>query len=174
MLKSHHKAFIQHQHVFFVSTAPPEGFINLSPKGLDSFRVLDDETIVWLNLTGSGNETAAHLLEDNRMTIMFCAFEDKPLILRLYGNCVALHPRDEAFNQLLSLFPKMVGVRQIMKMKLTRVATSCGFGIPILEYKHERGELNDWANKKGEVGIYDYWMKKNVKSIDNKSTGLLK
>ena len=174
LLFSKHKEFIAKQHVFFVATAPPEGFINLSPKGLDSFRMVDDNTVLWLNLTGSGNETAAHLLEDDRMTILFCAFEGEPLILRLYGHCRALHPRDEEWDDLIKLFPEMPGTRQLMLLNLTRVSTSCGYGVPYLEYSHERNEMRNWAEKKGPEGVEQYWKDKNTVSLNNKPTGIFK
>ncbi len=171
-LSPHQQEFIENQHVFFVATAPPEGFINLSPKGMDSFRVLDAQTVVWLNLTGSGNETAAHLLEDDRMTIMFCAFEGSPMILRLQGHCEAIHPRDEEWDDYIHLFPDLTGSRQLMKMTLTRVANSCGFGVPTLEFKHERREMEAWSKKKGDDGILNYWKEKNTVSLNDKPTGI--
>jgi len=171
-LSPQQQEFIQNQHVFFVATAPPEGFINLSPKGVDSFRILDAETVIWLNLTGSGNETAAHLLEDDRMTIMFCAFEGNPMILRLQGHCIALHPRDNEWEDYIHLFPDMTGSRQLMKMTLTRVAKSCGFGVPTMEFKHERREIETWSKKKGDDGILAYWIEKNALSLNGKPTGI--
>jgi len=113
--KSIHE-FILQQKMFFVGTAAPNGHVNVSPKGLDSLRVLNENRVVWLNLTGSGNETAAHLLENDRMTIMFCAVEGKPLILRLYGHALAVHPRDDEWDELSSLFPEHLGARQIFDM----------------------------------------------------------
>ncbi|MCB9262528.1 MAG: pyridoxamine 5'-phosphate oxidase family protein [Flavobacteriales bacterium] len=171
-LNPFHIEFIQKQKVFFVATAPTEGFINLSPKGMDSFRVIDNQTIVWLNLTGSGNETAAHLLENPRMTIMMTAFEGDPLILRLYGKAVAFHPRDQEWEDYIHLFPEMPGSRQIIELKLEKVMTSCGFAVPIMEFKKERSQLIDWSNKKGEEGILEYQKNKNVLSLNGKPTGL--
>ncbi len=110
------QAFIQAQQMFFVATAPKGGHLNLSPKGLDSFRIINNNRVLWLNYTGSGNETAAHLLEDNRMTIMFCAFEGSPKILRLYGHARAIHPRDDDWKALLSHFPNTAGSRQLIEM----------------------------------------------------------
>lgn len=162
--------FISNQRVFFVATSPPEGFINLSPKGMDSFRVLRPDTVIWLNMTGSGNETAAHILEDNRMTIMFCAFEGKPMILRLNGHAKAYHARDAGFDGLKNHFPDLPGTRQIFELKLTRVANSCGFGVPHLKFKEERRELEDWTLQKGKDGIHEYWERKNVVSLNNKPT----
>ena len=106
-----HRAFIEAQHLYFVGTAGAEGFVNVSPKGMDSFRILDDSTIAWLNLTGSGNETAAHVLENGRMTVMFCSFDKQPMIMRLYGQALAVHPRDARWAELAALFPKNIGAQ---------------------------------------------------------------
>jgi len=165
--------FIEKQKVFFVGTAASEGSINVSPKGTDSFRVIDKNKIVWLNLTGSGNETAAHLLKKNRMTIMFCAFEGKPLILRLYGKAKIFHPRDADFDKYASMFPENTGARQIFEMDVELVQTSCGFAVPTMEFKEERTILNDWADKKGEDKIKEYWEEKNTLSIDGFETNIL-
>ena len=165
--------FIKKQHVFFVGTAAAEGRVNVSPKGMDSFRVLDDNKIVWLNLTGSGNETAAHLLQNDRMTIMFCAFEGKPLILRLYGHAKIYHPRDAGFEQYINLFSPGPGARQIIEMDIGLVQTSCGFAVPLLDFKEERTILKVWAEKKGDEGIRDYWEEKNTQSIDGFETNIL-
>ncbi|WP_299777360.1 pyridoxamine 5'-phosphate oxidase family protein [uncultured Formosa sp.] len=170
----HIATFIKNQHIFFVGTAATEGRVNISPKGTDSFRVINKNKIVWLNLTGSGNETAAHLLQNNRMTIMFCAFEGKPLILRLYGNATIFHPRDEAFQKHSALFPDAVGSRQIIEMNIDLVQTSCGFGVPFMDYSSERTTLDDWANQKGQDGIEQYWIDKNTKSIDGFETQISK
>lgn len=167
------KGFIENQKIFFVSTAANEGHINTSPKGTDSFRVIDDSKIVWLNLTGSGNETAAHLLKNNRMTIMFCAFEGKPLILRLYGTAKIYHPRDIQYHQHITLFKENVGARQIIEMNVDLVQTSCGMAVPLMDFKEERTLLNDWANHKGKEGIQSYWKDKNTESIDGFETNIL-
>ncbi len=171
-IKELHQIFIENQKMFFVSTAPRKGRINLSPKGMDSFRVEGPNRVVWLNLTGSANETAAHLIEDRRMTVMFCSFEQDPMILRLYGQARAVHPRDEEWHELLSLFPKQAGVRQVIEMDVDLVHTSCGYGVPLYEYQGERSLLNDWLEKKGEDGIRDYWESKNSVSLDGKPTGI--
>lgn len=165
--------FIQNQKLFFVATAASDGRINLSPKGLDGIRVTGPNEVVWLNLTGSGNETAAHLLKNNRMTIMFCAFEGKPLILRMYGTAEIFHPRDEEFQEKISLFEGNPGARQIIVLKVELVQTSCGFGVPLMEYQGNRTLLTDWAKKKGKDGVEDYWRKKNTRSIDGFETGIL-
>lgn len=168
------KDFIKKQKIFFVGTAAEEGSVNVSPKGIDTFRVLGDNKIVWLNLTGSGNETAAHLLQNDRMTIMFCAYEGKPLILRLYGNAKIYHNRDQEFDDYLPLFPITVGARQIIEMQVNLVQTSCGFAVPFMDFKEERTTLNTWAEKQGSDKIEAYWAEKNTKSIDGFDTKILK
>lgn len=166
--------FIQQQHIFFVGTAADEGRVNVSPKGIDSFRVLNKNKIIWLNLTGSGNETAAHLLKNDRMTIMFCAFDGKPLILRLYGKAKIYHTRDAKFEEYLELFPKVSGSRQIIEMDVDLVQTSCGFAVPFMDFNEDRTTLNTWAEKQGEEKIEQYWSDKNTKSIDGFDTNILK
>lgn len=162
--------FIRNQKIFFVGTAASEGRINVSPKGTDSFRVINENKIVWLNLTGSGNETAAHLLKNSRMTIMFCAFDGNPLILRLYGNAKIYHHRDKEFSMHVGMFPENTGARQIVEMDVDLVQTSCGFGVPFMDYQEERKTLNSWAEKKGKPGIEEYWKNKNTVSIDGFET----
>ena len=164
------KEFILNQKVFFVATAAADGRINLSPKGMDTFRVLGANKIAWLNLTGSGNETAAHLLRNNRMTIMFCSFEGKPLILRLYGTAKAFHERDESYHQYLELFPKLPGTRQFIEMKVEMAQTSCGYAVPFMDFKEERTQLNSWAEKQGAERLENYKKGKNAFSIDGFET----
>ena len=165
------QTFIEEQKIFFVATAVDEGRINLSPKGLaDTFRIIDKNKVLWLNLTGSGNETAAHLLKDNRMTIMFCSFEGKPLILRLYGTAKIYHERDDAFKKNINLFPEIPGTRQIIEMAVDSVQTSCGYAVPFMDFKEERQQLSSWAEKQGKARIENYWKDKNVKSIDGFET----
>ncbi|QLE00306.1 pyridoxamine 5'-phosphate oxidase family protein [Galbibacter sp. BG1] len=165
--------FIKDQKIFFVGTAAAEGRINVSPKGTDSFCIIDENKIVWLNLTGSGNETAAHLLKNDRMTIMFCAFEGNPLILRLYGNATIYHTRDKEFKNYATLFEENAGARQIIEMKVDLVQTSCGFGVPFMDYKEERSTLITWAEEKGKDGIEAYWEAKNTQSIDGFETKIM-
>ncbi|KQC28792.1 pyridoxamine 5'-phosphate oxidase family protein [Flagellimonas eckloniae] len=167
------KEFIENQKIFFVATAASEGRINLSPKGMDSFRVIEKNKIVWLNLTGSGNETAAHLLKNDRMTIMFCAFEGKPLILRLYGHAKIYHNRHEQFNKYVALFDENTGARQIIEMDIDLVQTSCGFAVPYMDFNEERTMLDSWAQKQGKEGIEAYWSNKNTESIDGFETKIL-
>ena len=146
--------------------------INLSPKGLDSFRVIDDRTVCFLNLTGSGNETAAHLLSNGRLTVMFCGFENEPLILRLYGHGRSVHVRDEEWSALIAGFPDYPGARQIIVLRIESVQTSCGYSVPFYEFKGERTQLNQWAEKKGEAGLQAWWEKHNQTSLDGLPTGI--
>ncbi|MGJ8745387.1 pyridoxamine 5'-phosphate oxidase family protein [Polaribacter sp.] len=165
--------FIAAQKMFFVATAPNSGRINLSPKGMDSFRVVDENRVLWLNVTGSGNETAAHLLENKRITIMFCSFEKAPNILRLYGKGTEIKPNDAQWTDLISLFPETPGARQIFDISIDSAQTSCGMSIPFYEYKGERDALNEWASEQGKEGIKNYWEDKNQTSIDGLPTGIL-
>lgn len=162
--------FIQRQKLFFVATAASDGRVNVSPKGMDTLRLLGPDRVLWLNLTGSGNETAAHLLENDRMTIMFCAFEGEPMILRLYGHARTIHPRDPAWDELIGRFPPLAGARQVIDLRVDLVQTSCGMGVPFFEYRGEREQLRQWAEKKGRDGIEQYWRQKNPLSIDGKPT----
>jgi hypothetical protein len=164
--------FIIRQQIFFVATAAADGRVNLSPKGMDSLRIVSPSQVVWLNLTGSGNETAAHLLENDRMTLMFCAFEGDPKILRLYGHARCHYPDSAEWEAHIGRFPSLPGARQIIVMDVDLVATSCGFGVPLFDYRGEREELREWAKKKGEEGIKAYWRERNRISLDGKPTGI--
>ena len=168
------QAFIEKQKIFFVATAACDGLVNLSPKGMDSIRVLSPNRVIWLNVTGSGNETAAHLLQNDRMTIMFCAFEGKPLILRLYGKGKTYHPYDLEWNEYIIHFPLMKGARQIFDVNIDMVQTSCGMAVPFMDYNREREELNRWADNKGDEGIVRYWKEKNTVSLDGLTTGIFR
>lgn len=175
LLKSLNKSlieFIHEQQLYFVATAASEGRINLSPKGLDTFRVIDKHTIRWLNYTGSGNETAAHLGALNRMTVMFCSFGPKPLILRLYGTAEVVHEKDSEWQGLLTAFANPLGARNIFTMDIDSVQTSCGYAVPEYEFLNQRSRLEEWSEHKGEAGISQYWKDKNVKSIDGLPTGI--
>ena len=165
--------FIKNQKIFFVGTAAETGNVNVSPKGMDSFRVINKNKIAWLNLTGSGNETAAHLLKNDRMTIMFCAFEGKPMILRLYGTAKIYHPRDQEYQDFIDLFPETPGSRQVIEMEVDLVQTSCGYAVPFMDYKEDRTVLKDWAQKQGQEKIETYWEEKNTVSIDGFETRIL-
>jgi hypothetical protein len=164
--------FVKQQKIFFVATAAPHGRVNLSPKGMDSFRIISANKIIWLNLTGSGNETAAHLLESNRITVMFCAVEGTPMILRLYGQATVFHPRDDEWNTLAGMFPPIAGARQYIAMDIDLVQTSCGMGVPCFDYAGDRQLLTDWAEKKGDAGLQQYWSDKNQVSLDGRPTGI--
>ena len=167
------KLFIAEQRMFFVATAPNHGRINVSPKGMSTFRCLDDHAVAYLDLTGSGNETAAHLRENGRMTIMFCSFSEKPLILRLYGHGKVVRQQDEEWQALYSSFDPMPGARQIMVLQIDSVQTSCGQGVPLYEFKEERKGLVTWAEQIGDQGIRKYWEGNNQTSIDGLPTDLL-
>ena len=162
------KDFIEKQKIFFVGTASADGRVNVSPKGGDTFRVLAENRVIWLNLTGSGNETAAHLAEQDRMTIMFCSFEGKPLILRLYGQAKIYNNGHEEYEKHINHFTDFAGSRQIVDMHVVLVQTSCGMAVPFMDFKAEREELNKWSEKKGEMKLQQYWQEKNTVSIDGK------
>jgi hypothetical protein len=164
--------FIAAQHVFFVATAARGGRVNVSPKGLESLRVLGPNRVIWLNGTGSGNETAAHLLDVNRMTLMFCSFERQPLILRLYGTATEIQPGQPGWDEFIGYFPPMPGARQLFDLNVELVQTSCGYGVPFMEYTDDRPLMAQWATKKGPDGIEEYHRVKNQTSIDGFPTGL--
>lgn len=166
--------FIAAQNLFFVATAPlsSTGHINLSPKGLDSFRILSPNRVAYLDLTGSGNETSAHLLENGRVTFMFCAFQGAPSILRLYGQGRVILPAAREWPELHPLFSPIAGARQIIMADIDRVQTSCGHGVPLMEYQGQRSVLVNWAEKKGEEGLAAYWQQKNLVSLDGLPTPL--
>ena len=169
------RAFIARQHVFFAASAAPGGHINLSPRPSDCFAVLDETTVAWLDRTGSGAETAAHLKADGRLTVMFCAFDGPPNILRLYGRGESLRPGGDAYRSVLdAAFGGVapVGTRQIVRLGVDRVQTSCGYGVPLFDYRSERPSLENWAQAKGEDGLAAYRREKNAVSIDGLPTGL--
>lgn len=158
--------FIERQHMFFVATAATEGRVNLSPKGLDTFRVLDPNRVVWLNGTGSGNETAAHVALNPRITIMFCSFEAKPWVLHLYGQARCLQPGDRDFDDLLARFPPLLGARQVFDVAVTQCHTACGFGVPLYRYEGQRDLMRSWAQARGQEGLAAYQAKNNARSLD--------
>lgn len=166
-----HTGFIAAQHIYFVATSAPDARINLSPKGMDSLRVLGPNRLIWLNLTGSGNETAAHLALDDRMTVMWCSFTTRPLILRAYGRARAVHRRDPDWPELSAHFPQIPGARQIYDLSLDLVQTSCGYAVPLMDHAADRPTLHDWAVTKGDA-LPDYWAERNRTSIDNLPTGI--
>jgi hypothetical protein len=165
-LAPRHTQFIGEQKLFFVGTATADSRVNVSPKGMDCLRVLGPRRVAWLNVTGSGNETAAHLSLQPRMTLMFCAFVGAPLILRVYGNARAVHHNDPEWTALSALFPALPGARQVFDLAVDLVQTSCGMAVPFFDFAGEREALNAWAVKKGDSGVRDYWKEKNQLSLD--------
>jgi hypothetical protein len=166
--------FIRAQPVFFVATAPlaADGHINLSPKGLDCLRIISPQRVAYLDLTGSGNETSAHLLENGRVTLMFCAFNGSPNILRLYGQGRTVLPGSDDWSELRPGFPEYPGARQLILADITRVQTSCGYAVPLMDYVSERDTLLRWADNRGEERLQDYRREKNTQSIDGLPTPL--
>lgn len=169
-INENHQAFIAKQKLYFVGTAAETGRVNISPKGGDTFRVINKNQIAWLNLTGSGNESAAHTIRNPRMTVMFCAFEGAPLILRLYGRATVYHQGDPTWQRYISLFPESVASRQIFILDVDLVQASCGMAVPFFEFSEPRDALANWSDKQGESGIKKYWEKKNQLSIDGFDT----
>lgn len=163
-----HRQLMLMQKLFFVATAAPGCRINLSPKGMDTLHIMSANRILWMNLTGSGNETAAHLAEEDRMTVMFCSFDENPKILRLYGHATIVYPGDEQWSSFVDHFPAHAGQRQIIDMRVDLVHSSCGFGVPLYEFQGERSMLKQWATKKGPDGIRQYWKDRNRLSLDGK------
>ncbi len=164
--------FISQQYMFFVATAPQQGRVNLSPKGMHTFRCLDSHRVAYLDLGGSGNETAAHINENGRLTIMFCSFGEKPLTLRLYGRGQVVQPHEAAWSELYALFDPLAGARQIIMLKIDSAQTSCGFGVPRYEYQGQRDNLIKSNIKLGPAGLAKYRREHNLVSIDGLPTGL--
>ncbi len=172
-LEDKHRSFIAAQKLFFTATAPSGARINLSPKGMDSLRIIDAQCVAYLDLTGSGNETGAHLKHDGRMTMMFCSFDADPLILRLYGHGRVIRRQDSGWAEWRPHFVSLPTERQIIVLDIESVQTSCGYAVPQYAYRGEREVLMRWAEKKGTLGLLDYWREKNQISIDGLATGLL-
>lgn len=175
-LLQRHREFIAAQHVFFTATAAAGSHINLSPRSTDMLRVIGDNAVVYLDRTGSGNETAAHVKADGRLTIMLCAFEGPPLILRLYGQGRAIKRGSAEYAALLTEYfadTEPLGARQMMRLDFDLVKTSCGYGVPFHNYVGERPTMDKWAASKGVEGIEAYWSQKNRESMDGLPTGLL-
>jgi hypothetical protein len=162
------EAFIKKQRVFFVATAPLQssGHVNVSPKGQDTFAILDPHTVAYQDLSGSGAETIAHLKQNGRITVMFCAFEGPPFILRLYGRGEVFEPDNPTFDEINKRFALDLGVRSIIRMRLTRIQDSCGYGVPLYDFVKPRDTLLKWAEKKGEQGIAEFKREYNLQSID--------
>jgi len=173
-IADHHKSFIERQKMFFVATAPlmGNGHINLSPKGLDSFRVLSPTRVAYMDITGSGNETSAHILENGRITFMFCAFDGPPNILRLYGKGYTVLPSHDQWKALSPLFDELPGARQIIVADIYEVQTSCGYSVPLYEHVGERDHAIKWVEKKGPEGLQQYKAEKNMVSMDGLPTAL--
>jgi hypothetical protein len=165
--------FIQQQQIFFVASGTDESRINLSPKGMDTLRILDANHVAYLDMTGSGNETAAHLNADGRLTMMLCSFGAAPLILRLYGHGRIVLPGDAEWTALYARFAPEVGARQIIVLTVESLQTSCGFGVPVAEAMHPRGRLRQWCEGKGEDDLAEYRRRKNALSIDGLPTRAL-
>ena len=170
-LQADHLTLIEGSPIYFVATAAPDARVNLSPKGMDSLRVLTLTRIIWLNVTGSGNETAAHLPVDPR-TLMWCSFGARPIILRAYGTARAVHQSDPDWADLAAQLPALPGARQIFDVRVDFVQSSCGFAVPFMEFREDRPVLHKWATDKGPDGLRDYWDSRNRHSIDGLPTGI--
>jgi hypothetical protein len=162
------RRLIDAQHVFFVATAPsgPGGHVNVSPKGLDTFAVLGPNEVAYLDLTGSGAETIAHLRDNGRITFMFCTFEGAPTIVRVYGHGEAIPVDDPRARELRTRFPEHPGARAIVRVDVERVSTSCGYAVPLMGYQDDRSRLDAWTEGKGPAGLVEYRAEKNATSID--------
>ncbi|ETA52931.1 pyridoxamine 5'-phosphate oxidase family protein [Ponticoccus alexandrii] len=171
-LTEDHRSFIAAQPLFFVGSAADTGRVNVSPKGMDSLRVMGPNRILWRNLTGSGNETAGHLARVNRITLMWCSFETRPLILRAYGSATVLHAQEPGFAEQDALFPPDPGARQVYDVAVDLVQTSCGYAVPFMDFVEDRRVLEGWAEKKGPDGVRAYWAEKNTATIDGFDTRL--
>ncbi len=160
--------FLRRQHVFFVATAPlaADGLVNLSPKGLDTFDVLGSRRVAYLDLTGSGVETIAHLRENGRIVVMFCAFDGPPRIVRLHGRGTVVVPGEHGFDHLVARFPSRPGIRSVIDVEVTRIADSCGYAVPLMSFETERTRLDEWADKRGPAGLDVYRAEKNAESLD--------
>jgi len=168
-----HKEFIEKQKMFVIGSAGAEGFINVSPKGMDSFKIIDENRVIWMNHTGSGNETSAHVQENGRMTVMFNSFDKTPLILKLYGIARVIHDKDTEWEEMSSHFPDYIGARQFFEMKVELVLTSCGFGVPQYKYIGERNKLQKWAENKGRDRMKMYWAEKNTQTLNGVATNVM-
>jgi hypothetical protein len=171
-----HRNFISRQHIFFTASAAEGTRVNISPRSTEALRLLDDLTAIYLDRTGSGNETAAHLLADGRLTIMFCAFDGPPVILRLYGKGRMIRRNSPEYLSLLAEHyggQEPLGARQIIRLDIDLVQTSCGYAVPLYDYRAERPNLDRWAEAKGQEGLEAYWRETNLTSMDGLPTGLL-
>ncbi len=161
------RSFISAQRMFFVATAPSSGgHVNLSPKGLDTLRVIDEQTVAYLDYVGSGAETIAHLRDNGRIVIMICAFEGPPKIVRLHGRGEGIEPEDADYATLIALFPSGIAGRSVIRVRVERISDSCGFGVPLYQFQGDRDQLGAWAERKGKEGLLEYQRKNNRKSVD--------
>ena len=172
-IEDEHRAFIEKQKIFFVGSAAPTGRVNVSPKGMDALRVFGPNSVAYLDLTGSGNETSAHVgaCADHRLTIMFCAFEGLPMIMRLYGHGTVHRRGTKAYDALLPRFTDTVGARQIVQVDVEMLQTSCGYAVPFFDYREDRPNLVRWAENRGDSGLEEYRRANNVVSLDGFPTG---
>lgn len=173
-IENKHAEFIQKQHMFFVGSAPlsADGHVNLSPKGMDCFRIFLPNRVAYMDIIGSGNETSAHILENGRITFMFCAFDGPPNIMRLYGHGYTVLPGDAEWEELSANFTLVLATRQIIVADIDKVQTSCGFSVPYYTYDGERDHAEKWAQNKGEAGLEAYKTEKNRISLDGLPTAL--
>jgi hypothetical protein len=175
LIEPSHREFIESQRIFFNASACGEGHVNVSPRDVAALRILDPNTAIYIDRTGSGNETAAHLLADGRLTLMFCAFEGPPMILRLYGRGRILPRGGEEYSSLLaSHFDgiEVPGARQMVRLDVQMVQTSCGMNVPLFDFVADREQLTRWAVAKGEDGLDEYRRQKNAVSLDGLPTGM--
>ena len=172
-INKEHTKFIEAQKMFVIGSAGADGFINVSPKGMDTFKIVDENTVVWLNFTGSGNETSAHVQENGRMTVMFNSFDKAPLILKLYGKAIVIHENDTRWDEMVAHFEPNVATRQFFEMKVELVLTSCGYAVPQYEFIKERDTLKKWSDKKGREGIKEYWEENNTHTLDGVDTKIM-
>ena len=171
-LTEDHRRFIKDQHMFFSGSAGPSGRVNISPKGTVSLRIMGKNRILWMNLTGSGNETAGHLKQDPRMTLMWCSFTGRPLILRCYGTAETYHPRDEGWDSRAAEFPAHRSARQIYDMTVDMVQTSCGYAVPFMDFVRDRETMQSWVDGKSDEDLRQYWRDKNTRTLDGHETGI--
>ncbi len=167
-----HMKFIDRQHMFFCASAAPDGRVNVSPKGMDSLRVAGPNRILWLNITGSGNETAGHLLEHDRMTLMWCSFATRPIILRAFGHARTIRPQDAGWDDLAARFPAHRSARQIFDLAVDLVQSSCGYAVPLMDYAGERDTMQKWIDDRSDDDIRTYWAERNTTTLDGKPTGI--
>lgn len=175
MLTPDHRTFILRQNIFFTASGTSESRVNVSPREIEALRIVDDNAVLYLDRTGSGNETAAHMLADGWIPLMFCAFSGPPQVMRLYGKGSAIGWNREEFTQLTAQYydgNTPLGTRQIMKIEFDFLQTSCGYGVPLFEYQGERAAIENWHNGKGADGIQAYWKEKNISSMDDLPAGL--